>query len=168
MIGNYAQYNLLTEPTWAQFIYEANVGFKISRKQNVWLDAGIMPSHIGFESAVSADCWTLTRSILAENSPYYETGVKISYTNQSVVCQFRKKKRRRQQFGRRNINFFVFFFETFSLNSFVKFKKRTNKSLLLNVAELKMLGTKKANNDTKSKNESGKRKVENGNILRKL
>ncbi|POS01857.1 porin [Flavobacterium croceum] len=83
MIGNYAQYNLLTEPTWAQFIYEANVGFKISRKQNVWLDAGIMPSHIGFESAISADCWTLTRSILAENSPYYETGIKISYTNQS-------------------------------------------------------------------------------------
>jgi hypothetical protein len=81
MTGNYAQYNLSSEPTWAQFIYEANMGVKLSKKYNLWLDAGIMPSHIGFESAVSADCWTLTRSILAENSPYYETGLKMSFTN---------------------------------------------------------------------------------------
>ena len=81
MAGNYAQYNLSAEPTWAQFIYEANIGVKISKKQNIWLDAGILPSHIGFESAISADCWTLTRSLLAENSPYYETGIKFSYTS---------------------------------------------------------------------------------------
>jgi hypothetical protein len=83
MAGNYAQYNLSSEPTWAQFIYEANIGVKLSQKQNIWLDAGIMPSHIGFESAVSADCWTLTRSLLAENSPYYETGIKLSYTSKN-------------------------------------------------------------------------------------
>jgi hypothetical protein len=83
MAGNYAQYNLSAEPTWAQFIYEANVGVKLSQKQNIWLDAGIMPSHIGFESAVSADCWTLTRSLPAENSPYYETGIKLSYTSKN-------------------------------------------------------------------------------------
>jgi Putative beta-barrel porin-2, OmpL-like. bbp2 len=81
MVGNYAQYNLSAEPTWAQFVYEANIGVKLSKKHNLWLDAGIMPSHIGFESAISADCWTLTRSILAENSPYFETGLKMSYTN---------------------------------------------------------------------------------------
>ncbi len=81
MAGNYAQYNLSLEPTWAQFVYEANIGVKVSKKPNLWLDAGIMPSHIGFESAISADCWTLTRSILAENSPYYETGLKLSFTN---------------------------------------------------------------------------------------
>jgi hypothetical protein len=79
MAGNFSQYNWSNEPAWAQFIYEANVGIKISDKQNIWLDAGIMPSHIGFESGISADCWTLTRSILAENSPYYETGAKLSY-----------------------------------------------------------------------------------------
>jgi hypothetical protein len=83
MAGNYAQYNLSAEPTWAQFIYEANVGVKLSKEQNIWLDAGIMPSHIGFESAISADCWTLTRSLLAENSPYYETGIKLSYTSKN-------------------------------------------------------------------------------------
>ncbi len=81
MVGNYAQYNLAAEPTWAQFVYEANVGVKLSKKQNLWLDAGIMPSHIGFESAVGADCWTLTRSLVAENSPYYEAGIKLSFLN---------------------------------------------------------------------------------------
>nr|MCU0348528.1 porin [Saprospiraceae bacterium] len=42
-----------------------------------------MPSHIGFESAIGADCWTLTRSLVAENSPYYETGAKLSFTNKN-------------------------------------------------------------------------------------
>ena len=83
MAGNYAQYNLSAEPTWAQFIYEANIGIKIPGKKNIWLDAGIMPSHIGFESAISADCWTLTRSLVAENSPYYETGLKLSYSSKN-------------------------------------------------------------------------------------
>lgn len=81
MTGTYAQYNLNTEPALFQFIYEANIGVKLSKKNNIWLDAGILPSHIGFESAISEDCWTLTRSILAENSPYYETGLKISFIN---------------------------------------------------------------------------------------
>lgn len=88
MTGNYAQYNLSSEPFWAQFIYEANIGLKISKKYNLWLDAGIMPSHIGFESTISADCWTLTRSILAENSPYYETGLKLCYTNKKENLNF--------------------------------------------------------------------------------
>jgi Putative beta-barrel porin-2, OmpL-like. bbp2 len=83
MAGNYAQYNLSAEPTWAQFINEANIGVRLSKKQSIWLDAGIMPSHIGFESAISADCWTLTRSILAENSPYYETGLRVGYTSKN-------------------------------------------------------------------------------------
>lgn len=83
MAGNYAQYNLATEPLWSQFIYQANIGVKVSRKNNLWLDAGIMPSHIGFESAISADCWNLTRSLLAENSPYYESGAKLTYTSKN-------------------------------------------------------------------------------------
>ena len=87
MAGNYAQYNLKSEPTWAQFVYEANIGVKLSGKHNIWLDVGIMPSHIGFESAISSDCWILTRSILAESSPYYETGLKMSYTNRKDNLQ---------------------------------------------------------------------------------
>ena len=81
MTGNYATYNLSSEPNWARPIFEANLGFKLLRKHQLWLDAGVMPSHIGFESAIGSDCWNLTRSILAENSPYYETGIKLNYTN---------------------------------------------------------------------------------------
>jgi hypothetical protein len=58
-------------------IYEANAGFKLAK--GLWLDAGIMPSHIGIETAISKDNATLTRSIAAEYSPYYETGVKLTY-----------------------------------------------------------------------------------------
>lgn len=81
MTGTYAQYNLSAEPSWAQNVFESNIGVKISKQNNIWIDAGILPSHIGFESAVGADCWNLSRSILAENSPYYESGVRLSYTS---------------------------------------------------------------------------------------
>lgn len=81
MGGTYAQYNLAAEQGLLKNIFEANVGVKISNKKNIWIDAGIMPSHIGFESAIGKDCWNLTRSILAENSPYYESGIKLSYTS---------------------------------------------------------------------------------------
>ena len=81
--GNYMNSNYAAEPGVLKNIYEANIGLKISKTKNLWVDAGIMPSHIGFESAISKDCWTLTRSLLAENSPYYESGAKISYTSES-------------------------------------------------------------------------------------
>lgn len=77
-IGTYMADNYAAEPTALRNILEANVGLKLGKK--TWLDAGIMPSHIGFESAVSKDCWTLTRGILAENSPYFESGAKITHT----------------------------------------------------------------------------------------
>mgnify|MGYP000288595571 FL=1 len=81
MTGNYAMYNLSSEPIWAKPLLEANVGYKPFEKHDFWIDAGVMPSHIGFESAVGSDCWNLSRSILAENSPYYESGIKFNYTN---------------------------------------------------------------------------------------
>jgi hypothetical protein len=77
--GTYAQYNYAAEQYLVKNIYEANAGVKLSGKKELWLDAGIFSSHIGFESAVSKDCWTLTRSILAENSPYYLSGAKLTY-----------------------------------------------------------------------------------------
>lgn len=81
MAGNYVQNNLAAEPSTLQYIYEANIGIKISKNSSTWIDAGIMPSHIGFETAVAADCWTPGRSIAAENSPYFETGLKLSHSN---------------------------------------------------------------------------------------
>ncbi len=79
MAGSYANANLAAEPGVLKNIYEANAGFKLSKKKNLWLDAGIFASHIGFESAIGKDCWNVTRSILADNSPYYESGVKLGY-----------------------------------------------------------------------------------------
>ncbi len=79
--GTYMNANLAAEPGVFKNIYEANAGVKVSKNKNVWIDAGIFPSHIGFESAIGKDCWNLTRSILAENSPYYEAGIKISYSS---------------------------------------------------------------------------------------
>lgn len=81
MTGTYANTNLASEPGVLKNILEANAGVKISKNQNLWVDAGIFTSHIGFESAIGKDCWTLTRSILADNSPYFESGVKLTYTS---------------------------------------------------------------------------------------
>ena len=78
-VGTYAQYNYAAEQDLVKNIFEANAGVKLSEKKDLWLDAGIFSSHIGFESAISKDCWTLTRSILAENSPYYLSGAKLTY-----------------------------------------------------------------------------------------
>ncbi|MBL0104178.1 MAG: porin [Bacteroidetes bacterium] len=80
-VGTYMNVNYSAEPGVLKNVFEANGGIKLSAKKNLWLDAGIFASHIGFESAVSKDCWALTRSILGENCPYYESGAKISYTS---------------------------------------------------------------------------------------
>ncbi|GAA5036117.1 hypothetical protein GCM10011506_31150 [Marivirga lumbricoides] len=82
MTGTYANANLSAEPGVIKNIFEANAGVKISKNKNLWIDAGIFASHIGFESAVGADTWNMTRSILAENSPYFLSGAKISYTSE--------------------------------------------------------------------------------------
>ncbi|WP_410221326.1 porin [Pedobacter sp.] len=77
--GTYMNANYAAEEGVLKNIYEANIGVRLSEKQQIWLDAGILPSHIGAESAIGLDCFTLTRSIMAENSPYFETGAKLSY-----------------------------------------------------------------------------------------
>ncbi|MVT42368.1 outer membrane beta-barrel protein [Chitinophaga oryziterrae] len=81
MAGTYANANLAAERGVMRNVFEANAGVKIMKEHQLWIDAGIFASHIGFESAIGKDCWNLTRSILAENSPYYESGVRVSYTS---------------------------------------------------------------------------------------
>jgi hypothetical protein len=80
MTGTYANKNLAAEPGVLRNILEANAGAKLSEGKNIWIDAGIFSSHIGFESAIGKDSWNLTRSIMADNTPYFESGVKLSYT----------------------------------------------------------------------------------------
>ncbi len=79
MVGDYPTANLTAEEKWARNIYEANAGYKLSNKKELWLDVGVLPSHIGNETAIGKDNWAATRSITADNSPYYETGARLSY-----------------------------------------------------------------------------------------
>jgi len=83
MTGTYANANLANEPGVLKNIFEANAGVRLSRKHDLWLDAGIMQSHIGMETAIGKDNLTLTRSLMADNSPYYETGAKLNYTTRN-------------------------------------------------------------------------------------
>lgn len=81
MAGTYSNANLSNEPGVLKNILEANAGINLSKKKQVWLEGGIFSSHIGFESADGKECLNMTRSMLADNSPYYETGVKLTYTS---------------------------------------------------------------------------------------
>lgn len=83
--GSYMNANYASEPGVLNNLYEGNIGLKLSNEHNLWLDAGVFASHIGFETATGKDNWTLTRSMAADNSPYYETGGKISYTSDNDV-----------------------------------------------------------------------------------
>lgn len=81
MAGTYSNANLVAEPGVLKNIYEANAGINLSKKKQLWLDGGIFASHIGFESAIGKDCWTMTRSISADNTPFYESGMKLTYSS---------------------------------------------------------------------------------------
>lgn len=81
MGGTYANQNLSHENKVLKHIYEARLGFKLSKQHNLWLDAGVFESHIGLEGAINTTCFTLSRSMMADNSPYYESGLKLSYSN---------------------------------------------------------------------------------------
>lgn len=75
--GSYPDANYAAEPGVFKNIYEAWGGVRLAKY--LWLDAGIFLSHIGLEGPISRDDLTLTRSIMADNSPYYEAGAKLTY-----------------------------------------------------------------------------------------
>ena len=77
--GTYVKSNYSNEKPLLQTIYRAHIGMRISKKKDAWLEAGIFPSYIGFEGVNAFDNTTLTRSLLAENSPYFLTGLKANY-----------------------------------------------------------------------------------------
>jgi hypothetical protein len=83
MAGTYPNANLAAEPGVLKNVFEANVGYQLHKNKSLWVDMGILPSHIGFESAIGSLNRNLTRSLLADNSPYFESGVRLSYTSDS-------------------------------------------------------------------------------------
>lgn len=75
--GMYVQDNYSNEDL--KLLNEAYIGVYLDKKQKTSIEAGIFASHIGFETATSSSNLNLTRSILAENSPYFLSGVKLNY-----------------------------------------------------------------------------------------
>lgn len=64
-------------------VQEATAGMRIAN--GLWLDAGIMFSHIGYESMIGRDNLTLSRSFTADNTPYYSTGVALAWSVSDAV-----------------------------------------------------------------------------------
>lgn len=79
MAGTYPEDNMTAEQGMLKYVEEATIGVKIAKNHNLWLDVGIMPSHIGLEGEISKDNLTLTRTVAIANSPFFMTGVKLSY-----------------------------------------------------------------------------------------
>lgn len=75
--GNYVAANYQSETTFNAIIEKAQVGLYLGK--GIWFDAGIIGSHIGSEAAIHFSLPTLTRSLVAELSPYFESGVSLSY-----------------------------------------------------------------------------------------
>lgn len=78
-IGTYVKDNYSSEPKLIRNLYTAYTGFAINKEKSSWIDIGIFPSYIGFESISAFDNLTLTRSLLAENSPYYLSGIRSNH-----------------------------------------------------------------------------------------
>jgi hypothetical protein len=76
--GTYMNANYSSEPQTLKHFVEANAGYKLGKKKNIWLDAGILGSPYTNESAISKDHLTYTRSFAAEYVPYYLSGLKLT------------------------------------------------------------------------------------------
>jgi hypothetical protein len=78
--ANYAgepRLGVLSGPDVSRFIQEATAGYQVA--PTLWIDGGVFFSPFGSENWISRDNWTYTRSLIAENSPYYEAGVKATW-----------------------------------------------------------------------------------------
>ena len=61
-------------PSLSRHIQEAYAGYQVT--SSLWVDGGVFYSHMGMESWASRDNVTYTRSLTAEYSPYYSSGVR--------------------------------------------------------------------------------------------
>ena len=87
--ANYAsepRIGTVSGPDVSRFLQEAVVGYELT--PHTWIDAGIFLSSFGSENWASRDNWTYTRSMVAENSPYYESGLKVTWrASRSLIAQ---------------------------------------------------------------------------------
>ncbi|MCU0647414.1 MAG: porin [Gemmatimonadaceae bacterium] len=73
----------ISGPSVSQHIQEAYVG--VQAAQTLWIDGGIFFSPVGFESWISSDNPTYTRSFTADYTPYYLSGVRATWQPVSRV-----------------------------------------------------------------------------------
>lgn len=64
-------------PSLSRFLQEAYAGYAITPK--LWIDGGIFFSWIGQEGFISRDNLTYTRSLSADYTPYYMSGVRVTW-----------------------------------------------------------------------------------------
>jgi hypothetical protein len=76
--GDSVSINYNAEPQDSfKYIQESYAGYYLGEK--TYVDVGTFLSHIGAESFRSIDNLNYTRSFIAEFSPYYETGIRLSH-----------------------------------------------------------------------------------------
>lgn len=84
--ANYAaepRVGTLSGPDVSRFIQEAFIGYHVAKP--LWLDGGVFFSPFGSENWISRDNWTYTRSLIADNSPYYEAGIRAIWQPTGAV-----------------------------------------------------------------------------------
>jgi hypothetical protein len=93
--GTSVQANYFSEPSvgavsgfsLSRMIQEAVAGYRVTDR--LWIDAGIYSAPLGSESFISRDNWNYTRSLDADLSPYYQSGVRAIYQwSDAVSTQF--------------------------------------------------------------------------------
>jgi hypothetical protein len=73
MIDNYGNENVLN-----RFLLETYGGFKLCKNKNMWLDVGVFTSPYTYETPISKDHLLYSRSLAAENAPYYVSGLRLT------------------------------------------------------------------------------------------
>lgn len=78
-IGTFMQQNSAAEKGIFRNLLEANLGIKLFKSKDLWLDAGILGSPYTNENPYSQEHLSLTRSLAAEYVPYYLAGARASW-----------------------------------------------------------------------------------------
>lgn len=78
--GTYLADAYSEEPEILRYIRYADIGFSLTKTGNLWLNAGIFKAPYGIESPVPTNNWTLTYPIISSESPFYQTGARLSWS----------------------------------------------------------------------------------------
>jgi len=76
--GSYINANYALEQGTLRNIVEGNIGIKLFKNREIWLDMGVLGSPYTNESAISKDHLMYSRSFAPEYVPYYLSGAKLS------------------------------------------------------------------------------------------